>query len=112
MEKNNDFDPNFMDNWIKGHTSRVPDDKFEICVVCNKRTNILVDTHIDYRIGYIEGLGQLCHDCYSGGTNKNHIVIPTHVINDTPNDIELGNKVRRMYWQREEYKNHYDSPIN
>ena len=34
------------------------------CVVCDKDSLYDRETHIDYRIGYIEGSGQLCLDCY------------------------------------------------
>jgi hypothetical protein len=35
------------------------------CVLCGKETAYLRSTHIDMRIGYIEGSGQLCMDCYN-----------------------------------------------
>jgi len=34
------------------------------CVSCGKDSLYSRETHIDYRIGYIEGAGQLCLDCY------------------------------------------------
>ena len=34
------------------------------CVTCNKETLYRIDDPIDMRIGYIEGAGQLCLDCY------------------------------------------------
>ncbi len=34
------------------------------CVCCGVETLYDVETHIDFRIGYIEGCGQLCLDCY------------------------------------------------
>ena len=34
------------------------------CVTCDKETPYNIDDHIDMRIGYIEGAGQLCFDCY------------------------------------------------
>ena len=34
------------------------------CVTCNKDSLYDRETHIDYRIGYIKGSGQLCLDCY------------------------------------------------
>ena len=36
----------------------------ELCVTCKKETTYYREDHIDYRIGYIEGSGQLCLDCY------------------------------------------------
>ena len=37
--------------------------EYEICVLCRKETNIPVHMHIDCRVGYVEGVGQLCYDC-------------------------------------------------
>jgi uncharacterized protein YlaI len=37
------------------------------CVLCGKETPYDKTTHIDYRLHYVEGAGQLCEDCY----NKN-----------------------------------------
>ena len=34
------------------------------CVTCNKVSLYDRETNIDFRIGYIEGSGQLCLDCY------------------------------------------------
>jgi len=39
-------------------------DEYDHCVICNKKTPYLRSTHIDQRIGYVEGAGQLCRDCY------------------------------------------------
>ena len=36
----------------------------EKCVTCKKETKYDREEHIDYRVGYIEGAGQLCLDCY------------------------------------------------
>ena len=36
----------------------------EKCVTCSGETKYDREDHIDYRIGYIEGSGQLCFDCY------------------------------------------------
>ena len=32
----------------------------EKCVLCGVETTTIKTTHIDYRTGYIEGVGQLC----------------------------------------------------
>ena len=34
------------------------------CVICNKESLYDKDEHIDFRIGYIQGSGQLCLGCY------------------------------------------------
>ncbi len=36
----------------------------ERCLLCGKMTEYKKDTSITERIGYIEGCGQLCKDCY------------------------------------------------
>ena len=71
---------------------------FETCIMCGKTTDVLVDTHIDFRYGYVEGAGQLCRSCYLG-EDRNLITIEGRTILDTPNDAELGAKVRQMYWE-------------
>tara|TARA_R110000824_G_scaffold219490_3_gene406430 strand:- start:6 stop:200 length:195 start_codon:yes stop_codon:yes gene_type:complete len=35
------------------------------CVVCKKETPYITTTHIDKRINYVEGSGQLCSKCWS-----------------------------------------------
>ena len=74
----------------------------EICIMCGAKTNVPVSKHVDYRIGYIEGAGQLCPDCYRNGTNRRHIAIPINMIINTPNDMELGGKVRQFYYNNED----------
>ena len=34
------------------------------CVTCDVETKYSRHDHIEYRIGYIEGAGQLCLDCF------------------------------------------------
>jgi hypothetical protein len=34
------------------------------CVSCGEDTTYDREEHIDFRIGYIEGAGQLCLECY------------------------------------------------
>ena len=36
----------------------------ELCVTCEKETTYDKEEHIDQRIGYVDGSGQLCLDCY------------------------------------------------
>jgi len=58
----------------KGSKDRVKDKKnFDLnysklyndkCVSCDEVTQYSKFDHIDYRIGYIEGAGQLCLNCY------------------------------------------------
>lgn len=35
----------------------------DLCVACGKDTGIPKETPVDLRKSYIEGAGQLCHDC-------------------------------------------------
>lgn len=69
------------------------------CVLCGAETPYDESVHIDYRYGYVEGAGQLCSGCYSRGTDRSHTTIPNNLIRNTPNDQELGSKVRLIYNQ-------------
>lgn len=77
----------------------------EICILCGKETTTDINTHVDFRTGYIEGAGQLCLECHLKGSQQGRemITIPKYIIETTPNDMELGGKVREYYWS--EYKN-------
>lgn len=68
------------------------------CIVCGIETAYDETTHIDMRTGYVEGAGQLCQSCYNRGTSREHLAIPTYLITDTPNDQELGAKIRKFYY--------------
>ena len=70
---------------------------YETCIMCGSETTTLKTTHIDFRYGYVDGAGQLCRECYMG-ENRNLITIEGRIILDTPNNAELGEKVRQMYW--------------
>lgn len=70
---------------------------YEMCIMCSKETTTLKTTHIDFRYGYVDGAGQLCRECYLG-EHRNLITINSRTILDTPNDTELGAKVRQVYW--------------
>lgn len=74
-------------------------DEYETCILCGGKTDTKISTHIDYRVGYIEGAGQLCKKCYNQGSNRNHMTIPEWMVENTPNDQELGAKVRELYWE-------------
>ena len=69
------------------------------CVICGVETVYDFETHIDMRIGYIEGAGQLCGKCYNRGIDPDNIAVPIFLIENTPNDFELGGKVRELYWE-------------
>ena len=72
-------------------------DIYEQCILCGVETTTLKTTHVDFRTGYIEGAGQLCIKCWNKGTERRHMTIPMNLVYDTPNDQELGAKVRELY---------------
>ena len=43
---------------------RTVNENLEKCVICGKETDVPFDKPINERTGYIEGLGQLCLNCY------------------------------------------------
>ena len=71
---------------------------YETCIMCGKETTTLKSAHVDFRSGYVEGAGQLCRECYMI-SNRNLITIDERTILDTSNDLELGKKVRQIYWE-------------
>ncbi len=54
------------DGLVKG-IIRPDEDEYEKCVMCGESVPYLKSTHIDRRVGYVEGAGQLCKDCYQKG---------------------------------------------
>ena len=68
----------------------------EICVMCGVDTPYEFETHIDLRKGYIEGLGQLCNECYLSD-RMDTICVPKNLVKKTPNNMELGQKIRKIY---------------
>ena len=84
----------------------------EICILCGEATNVDINTPIDFRFGYVEGAGQCCETCYNNtrfgasaeyvaNTMRNRttlITISAEDILNTPNDSELGAKIREKYW--------------
>ena len=71
----------------------------DLCIMCGVETPYDFKTHIDMRLGYIEGVGQLCRSCFNGTKDVNDIIVPFHMIENIPNDQELGGKVRSIYWE-------------
>jgi len=87
----------------------------EKCVICGAETAYRFNDHIDYRFNYVEGAGQLCEKCGGnkevsetfievdplGTPNPGHrlILVDETTILYTPNDAELGAKVRQLYWE-------------
>jgi hypothetical protein len=83
------------------YTTIKDDVQYDNCVICGKKTQYKTSTHIDIRTGYVEGVGQLCGTCYTKGssTGRELISIPKYLVEQYPNDMELGEAVRRYYWE-------------
>ena len=75
-------------------------DIYEDCILCGVKTDTLKTTHVDFRTGYIEGAGQLCRDCYMKGNSESreYISIPKHFVKTYSNNAELGERVRKYYY--------------
>ena len=78
----------------------------EKCVICGVDTQYRFRTPIDFRYNYVEGAGQLCTKC--GSKDEEPISLDSHrqlftvseyTVLSTPNDQELGAKVRQLYWE-------------
>ncbi len=77
------------------------DDSYDECVMCGKKSPYKRSTHIDLRVGYVEGCGQGCfqpHMC-SQERSRKLFTISEDLVYSTPNDQELGAKVRQIYWE-------------
>jgi len=85
----------------------INDDNYDECVICGKKTPYTRSTHIDLRYGYVEGAGQGCYQpqvCKTEPINPpndhlKHFLVSFHTVKSTPNDAELGAKVRETYWE-------------
>ena len=88
----------YYDYINKKYGNMAQNEIYEDCIMCGKKTTTLKSTHIDFRHGYVEGAGQLCRECYLG-EDRNLITVNSRTILDTPNDAELGAKVRELYWE-------------
>jgi hypothetical protein len=79
-----------------GHT-------YDNCVVCGKQSPYTSGTHIDYRVGYVEGGGQGCYEpevCITSNANERELItIPKYLIEKYPNNLELGAAIRSYYWE-------------
>jgi hypothetical protein len=78
-------------------------DSIEYCVLCGKDTPYHFNDHIDFRYGYVEGVGQLCKNCHDNPEKSNEsevsVLIPENFIKSNSNDQDLGEKIRRIYWK-------------
>jgi hypothetical protein len=78
---------------------KTKEDEFDHCILCKVETAYKRNTHVNMRIGYVEGAGQLCPNCYSRGTKRGAIAVDYNIILETPNNQELGAKVRALYFE-------------
>ena len=68
------------------------------CVICGIETQYDDTISVDFRFNYVDGMGQLCSNCYKkGSTPIEHISIPKDYVQQYPNDMELGQAVRQFY---------------
>jgi hypothetical protein len=74
------------------------------CVICGIETQYDQSTSVDFRFNYVDGMGQLCGNCYKkGSTPIEHISIPKEYLTKYSNDMELGGAVRQFYNQHYKY---------
>lgn len=88
----------------------INDDNYDECVICGKKTPYTRSTHIDLRYGYVEGAGQGCYQpqvCNKliepidpPNDHLKHFLVSFHTVKSTPNDQELGAKVREMFYHQ------------
>lgn len=78
----------------------------EKCIICGADTQYRFRTPIDFRYNYVEGAGQLCNKCGNKeeepialDSHRNLFTVSEYTVLSTPNDQELGNKVRQLYWE-------------
>jgi len=78
----------------------------EKCVICGVDTQYRFRTPIDFRYNYVEGAGQLCNKCGNKeeepialDSHRNLFTVSEYMVLSTPNDQELGAKVRQLYWE-------------
>lgn len=84
----------------------------DLCILCGSESPYDFETNINMRIGYIEGAGQLCSECYNNGNDREQILIPKSFIKRYPNDFELGSKVREYYYNNYNLKTQSDDNGN
>ena len=82
----------------------IKNNPIEKCVICGKDTPYRFNDHIDYRVGYVEGSGQGCYNpngCQNERSSRS-ITISEQTVYETPNDQQLGAKVRELYWKHKQ----------
>jgi hypothetical protein len=53
----NDYE---LGNFIRTKYNEYSNIRYDVCVECGLESPYTIDTHIDYRVGFIEGAGQGC----------------------------------------------------
>ena len=70
------------------------------CILCGAETPYDQSTHIDMRVGYIEGAGQVCTACLEENKqSRRGVVIMGHDVLSHPNDADLGAMVRKTWYE-------------
>ena len=88
----------------QSYTETIDGVSYDKCVICGKTSPYTTATNIYNRVGYVEGAGQGCfqpNSCVktTNQSSRELITIPKDWILGTPNDQELGEKVRAYYWE-------------
>ena len=86
--------------------SEFKNNPIEQCVICGEPTQYRFKDHVNFRFNYVEGAGQLCNKCGNKDeepialdSHRNLFTVSEYTVLSTPNDQELGNKVRQLYWE-------------
>ena len=79
----------------------------EKCVICGEDTPYRFNDHVDHRFNYVDGAGQLCLKCANKdeeqialNSQRNLFTVSEYTVLSTPNDQELGTKVRQSYYEQ------------
>ena len=86
--------------------SEFKNNPIEQCVICGEPTQYRFNDHVNFRFNYVEGAGQLCNKCGNKDeepialdSHRNLFTVSEYTVLSTPNDQELGAKVRQLYWE-------------
>ncbi len=64
----------------------------DLCVICGVESHHEMNEHIEFRLGYIEGVGQLCLDCYEQTYMKLWSTLDPEVIEQHIEEAENAEK--------------------
>jgi hypothetical protein len=68
--KNDDLYGPGDDNYGRNKPFWKKNQEMDKCVMCGEETIYPKNMHIDYRMYYVEGVGQLCRECYKNIYDK------------------------------------------